>query len=97
MNFVEYIETLTKLLIFENFLSCFFYTADGYSVRHRDVDSINDNDSLFDEQKDSEANITATPPSTPTKMEYNLENNLDDEKFSKTPQIAADLFQRYLV
>ena len=70
------------------------HLADGYSVRHRDADSINDNDSLFDELKDSEANITATPPSTPTKNEYGLENNLDEEKFSKTPQIAADLFQR---
>ena len=71
----------------------FFSQADEYSVRNRGADSLNDNDSLYDELKDSEANITATPPSTPTKLEY-IENNLDEDKFGKTPQIAADLFKR---
>ena len=35
-----------------------------------------------------DANTTATPPSTPTKLTF------EEEKFSKTPQIAEDLFKR---
>jgi hypothetical protein len=36
---------------------------------------------------------TATPPSTPTRTSFR-ENIIFDENLSKTPQIAADLYQR---
>jgi hypothetical protein len=49
---------------------------------------------MFEELKENDMHdTTATPPSTPTKITF-MESNVENE-FSKTPQIAADLFQRY--
>ncbi len=57
-----------------------------------------DTDSIFDDDiKDSnDPNTTTTPPSTPTKISFSENAHLDEEKFSKTPQIAADLFKRFI-
>ena len=47
---------------------------------------------MFEELKEHDMHdTTATPPSTPTKVTFL--DNMDNE-FSKTPQIAADLFNR---
>jgi hypothetical protein len=52
---------------------------------------------MFEEMKDNDTHdTTATPPSTPTKITF-LESNMDaaaTAEFGKTPQIAADLFNR---
>jgi hypothetical protein len=39
-------------------------------------------------------NVTATPPSTPTRTSFIDNNNVFEESHGKTPQIAADLYQR---
>jgi hypothetical protein len=68
--------------------------ADGILKNRTGTDSPPvSNDSMFEELKDNDMHdTTATPPSTPTKMTY-MDSNMENE-FSKTPQIAQDLFQR---
>jgi len=71
--------------------------TDGIIKSRQDLDRHHQayNDFSIEDSKDSDThNTTVTPPSTPTKMTY-LDSNFDDElKLSKTPQIAADLFNR---
>ena len=68
--------------------------ADGILKSRHGTDSPPvSNDSMFEELKDNDMHDTTnTPPSTPTKVTF-LEQNMENE-FSKTPQIAADLFNR---
>ena len=64
------------------------------------------NDSMFEDMRENDMmmmmmphDTTVTPPSTPTKITFlesnmMLEKNREQQPFSKTPQIAADLFNR---
>lgn len=73
-----------------------YWKADGILNNRPDLSSPY-SESMFGEFKENDINnTTATPPSTPTKTNF-LEQKADEEKFSKTPQIAAELFERYLI
>jgi hypothetical protein len=65
--------------------------AEGILKHRPDMEfSFNETDS--DKLKENDHDTTVTPPSTPTKVSF-----LDDDKYGKTPQIAAELFQRFLI
>ena len=49
--------------------------------------------SMTDDVK--ETDTTATPPSTPTKTSFFEPNQNSNGKYSKTPQVAADLYKRF--
>lgn len=61
--------------------------------QHQSGENDHENDLMSGGENDLN-NTTATPPSTPTKLNFMDTHLGDEDKFSKTPQIAADLFNR---
>ena len=63
----------------------------AYSPNDSELDRMKENDYASNNMNDTN-NATATPPSTPTRISF-VDNNLE-EHAGKTPQIAADLYNR---
>lgn len=58
------------------------------------LDRMKENDFASNGNMNDTNNATATPPSTPTRISF-MDNALD-EPTGKTPQIAADLYKRFV-
>lgn len=65
----------------------------AYSPNDSMLERMKENDFASNGNLNDTNHATATPPSTPTRTSFR-ENIIFDENLSKTPQIAADLYQR---